>query len=131
MLLPENSGPPFFFMLSQIGGIKAVTMQNVSHIIQLVFEGSILVAGLLYLACWMGGRKLTNGQVLFLFAIGFGGLLLLNLLSSIVPTYVFLIVCSTPLLLRPLTKLLNSKPASQVKLMFARKPSELPEKSEF
>jgi hypothetical protein len=107
MLLPENSGLPFFFMLSQIGGIKAVTMQGVSHILQLVFEASILVAGLLYLACWMGGRKLTNGQALFLFAIGFGGILLLNLLSSIVPTHVFLIVCSTPLLLRPLTKLLK------------------------
>jgi hypothetical protein len=115
-------------MLSQIGGIKAVQMQNVSHIIELAFEGSMLVAGLFYLASWMGGRKLTNSQVLFLFAIGFGGLLLMDVLSSIVPYYVFLIVCWTPLLLRQLT--LNSKPASQVKLMFARKPSKLPEKSE-
>ena len=99
--------------------------------IQELFEASALVAGLLCLAVWMGGRKLTNAQFLFIFAIGFAAFPLLNILRSIVPTYVFLIVCSTPLLLRPLRTLLNSKPASQVKLMFARKVVKLAGKSEF
>ena len=105
-------------------------MQNAAHIIEVVFEGALLLAALFCLVHWTGGRKLTNGLVLFLFAIGFAGLLLLNVLSSIVPTYLFLIGCSTPLLLRSLKTLLNSKTTSQVKFMFARKPPELPEKSE-
>lgn len=106
-------------------------MQDAAHIIEVGFEGAFLVAGLIYLACWMGGRKLTNRQILFLWAISFAGLLLLDLLSSIVPTYVLLIGGSTPLLLRPLRTLLNSKPASYIKSLFIRKPSELPEKSGF
>ena len=105
-------------------------MQNAAHIIEVVFESALLLTGLYYLVYWMGGRKLTNRQTLFLFAIIFAALPLLNLLSSIVPTYVFLIVCSTPWLLRLSRKLLKSKPASHVKVMFARKPSELPERSE-
>lgn len=106
-------------------------MQNATHNIEVVFEAALLFAGLLYLACWMGGRKLTNRQLLFLFVIGFAGFLLLDLLSLVIPTYVLIIGCLTPWLLRPLRTVLNCKPASQVKLMFARKPSELPEKSEF
>ena len=105
-------------------------MQNAAHIIEVVFEGALLLTALFCLVHWTGGRKLTNGLVLFLFAIGLAGLLLLNLLSSIVPTYVFLVACLTPLLLSSLRTLLNSKTASQVKLMFARKRPELPEKSE-
>src|SRR5829696_7002763 len=101
-------------------------MQNAAHIIQMQFEGALLLTGLFSLVCWMGGRKLTNRHLLFLFAISFAGLLLLNLLSSIVPSYVLFIGCSMPLLFRPLRKLLKSKPASQVKLMFARKPLKLP-----
>ena len=105
-------------------------MQNAAHMIEVVFESALLITGFFYLVYWMGGRKLTNRQILFFFAISFAAFPLLNLLSSIVPTYVFLIVCSTPWLLRLSRKLLKSKPASQVKMMFARKPSELPERSE-
>ncbi len=105
-------------------------MQNATHLIEVVFEGAILIAGFLYLVYWMGGRKLTNGQILYLFALAFGICLVGDILSSIVPTYVILIVCVAPsLLLRPLRTLLNSKPASQVKKVLARKRSALPEKS--
>lgn len=86
-------------MLSQIGDINARAMQN-AHVLEVVFEGAILVAGLLYLFYWMAGRKLTNRQALLLFVFGFAGILVLNLLSSILPSYALLIVCSTPLLLR-------------------------------
>ena len=72
-------------------------MQNGSHILEVAFEGAFLMTGLLYLAYWMYGRKLTNGQFHFLFAIGFAVTLLLNLFT--VPTYVFLILCWTPSLL--------------------------------
>ena len=108
---------------------KALTMPNASHIIEVVFEGTLLITGFIYLIHWDSGRKLTNRQILYLFAVVFGICLVADILSSVVPTYAILIACSTPLLLRPLRTLLNSKPASQVK-MFARKPSELPEKSE-
>lgn len=103
-------------------------MQNATHFFKVVFEGAAFVAGFSYLVAWMSGRKLTNGQVLFLFGIGFAVFLQLNLLSSIVSTNVFLIICSTPLLLSLSRTLLNSKPASQVKLMFARKLLKLPDK---
>ena len=105
-------------------------MENATHIIQVVFEGALLLTGIFYVLFWMGGHKLTNRQALSLFAIGFGVLLGLDLLRSILPSYMFLIVLSTPLLVKPLRVLLNSKPASQVKSLFARKPSELPETSD-
>jgi len=101
-------------------------MQNLAHNFAVVFEQALFFTGLLYLVSWMGGRKLTNSEVLFLFGMGF----LLSLLSPIVPTYVFWIVLTTPWLLRLLRRTLNTKPASQVKILLARKPSELPEKSE-
>ena len=104
-------------------------MENVTHIIQAPFEGALLLTGIFYVLFWMGGHKLKNRQALGLFAIGFAVLLGLNGLRTILPGYLFLILCSTPLLVRPLRALL-SKPASRVKLLFARKPSELPEKSE-
>ena len=102
-------------------------MQNATHLIEVAFEGAIIIAGFFYLVYWMGGRKLTNGQILYLFALAFGICLVGDILSSIVPTYVVIIGCLTPSLLRPLRALLKSKPASKVKLMFARKPSELPD----
>ena len=105
-------------------------MQNATHVIQEVFDGALLLTGFFYMVYWMSGRKLTNIQSLILFAIGFAGLLGLNRLRSLVPSDVFLLVCLTPLWLRAFTKLLNSKPASQIKLLFARKPSALREKSE-
>jgi hypothetical protein len=71
-------------------------MQNAVHIIQMAFEGSLVITGLLYLACWTGGRKFTNRQVLSFFAFGFALFLLLNLLNSIVPIYVLLLLCLTP-----------------------------------
>jgi hypothetical protein len=105
-------------------------MPNASHIIEVVFEGALLITGFFYLIHWDSGRTLTNRQILYLFAMVFGICLVADLVSSIVPTYVFLIGCSTPLLLRSLRTLLNSKPASQVKMMSAGKSSELPERSE-
>ena len=72
-------------------------MPNAPHILEVVFEGAILGTGLFYLASWMGGSKLTNVQILFLFAIGFAVLLVLSLFSSIVPTFLLAIACSTPL----------------------------------
>jgi len=128
--ISRNSVAPFFFILSQIGGIRALTMQNATHIAELVFEASALLTGFVYLACWSGGRKLTNRQALLVFAISFPVVLALNLLSSIVPTYVFLVVAASTWLLKPLRTLLNSKPASKIKVMFARKPSALPGKSD-
>jgi hypothetical protein len=73
-------------------------MQSAAYILIEPFVLSLLVTGLLYLACSRGGRKLKNGVVLSLFAMGFGVTLLLSLLSSIMPTYVFLILSLTPLL---------------------------------
>lgn len=104
-------------------------MQNLPHILEQVFELSILFAVLLYLGFWMEGRKLTNRQVFFLSATTFAGLLLLNLLEVIVPTYALLIF-GLPLLFSPLRTLLNSKPASRVKSMFGRKPPELAQKAD-
>lgn len=104
-------------------------MENATHIIQVAFEGALFLTGIFYVLFWMGGHKLKNRQALGLFAIGFAVLLVLDLVRSFLPSYILLIVCSTPLLVRPLRALL-SKPASRVKLLFARKPSELPEKSE-
>jgi len=84
-------------------------MQNTSHILEVAVEAGILIAGFLYLVYWMYGRKLKNGQVLFLFAIGFAGSLLLNLLIPTVPTYVFLLACLTPSLFSRLLGLLRRR----------------------
>lgn len=64
-------------------------MQNSSHLIEVVFEGALLVCGFFYLVCWMDGRKLGTGQALFLFVIA--GLLLLDLLVSLLPGYIVVI----------------------------------------
>jgi hypothetical protein len=69
-------------------------MQNATHLLEVVFESSVLVTLFLSLAIWMGGRKPTNREMLFLFAFGFGiGLLCQFLLTSTLYLYVFLIGC--------------------------------------
>ena len=104
-------------------------MQDLTHLFQTVFESALFMAGLFYVLLWMMGHKCTTRGALFLFAFCFAAYLVFNLLSPIVPTYVFLIVCLTPsLLTRSVRALKDSKLASQIKLMFARKPSQLPEK---
>ena len=77
--------------------------------IQRLFEASAFVAGLFYLVLWDGGRKPTNGQFLLVFAIGLAAFPLLDLLSAIVPTYVVLMVCLTPLFLSRLLRLLRRR----------------------
>src|SRR5690349_2436475 len=79
-------------------------MHNAAYI-QMQFEAALLLTGFFSLISWMHGDKLTNRKLLFRFAISFAGLLLINSLSSIVPSYILLIGCFTPLLLRTLRKL--------------------------
>ena len=64
------------------------------------FEAAALLSLIFYFVCWSGGRKLTSGQVFLIFAFGFAGFLVLNLLSSFVPLYVLLIGCSVPSVFR-------------------------------
>jgi len=109
LIFGQKCSLPFLYTLSN-RWYKALTMQNAVHILEVVFEASALFAGLFYLVCWMGGRRPTNRQVFLVFAISFAVVLPLNLLSSIVPTYVILIVAATTWLLKPLRTLLNSKP---------------------
>lgn len=80
-------------------------MQDAVHIIQMAFEGSLLVTGLLYLACWDGGRKLTNRQALSIFAFCFALFPLINLLSSIGPIYVLVLLSLTPSLVSAVKRL--------------------------
>ena len=69
-----------------------------------MFEASILVAGLIYLACWMDGPKPTNRQALCWFVMGVGVFLVLNFLTLFVPTYVVIILCLTPSLVPALKR---------------------------
>ena len=85
-------------------------MQDVPHILEAAFEAAIVIGGLVYLFSWMGGRRLTNGKALLIFAIGFGGALLLNLLRP-VPIYLLLVGLLGPSCLRLLRRL-GSKPLS-------------------
>ena len=89
-------------------------MENTVHILEEGFETAIVLAGLFYGMFWMGGRKLTNGEALLLFAIGFAVSLLLNLLSSR-PTYLFLIAGFAPSLLFRLCDFLAKKFCSHQK----------------
>jgi hypothetical protein len=106
-------------------------MQNATHIIEVGFEGALVITVFFYVVSWIAGRKLTNGQIFFLFAIGFAGLLLLDLLRPIVPDYVAIIVCLATWLLSSMrSKLLkrrhsSSKPAFSSQLTDARKPNDL------
>jgi len=66
-------------------------MQNATHLLEVVFETSVLLALLFSLAFWMGGRKPTNRQMLSLFAFCFAiGLLTQFVLTSTLSIYVFL-----------------------------------------
>ena len=100
-------------------------MQNIPHIVEVAFEAAALFVGFAYLVLWDSGRKLTNRQALFVFAISLAVMLPL----TIMPTWVVLLLIAASWSLKPLKKLLNSKLASQIK-MLARKPSALPEKSD-
>jgi hypothetical protein len=67
-------------------------MQNATHLLEVVFETSVLLALLFSLGFWMGGRKPTNGQMLSLFAFFFAICLLTRiLLTSTLSIYPFLI----------------------------------------
>ena len=82
-------------------------MQSPAYIlIEKLFESALLVTGFIYLTYWMSGRKLKNREVLFLFAMGLGMALLLNLLMLILPFYVVIILSFTPLLFSNLKRFL-------------------------
>jgi glucose-6-phosphate-specific signal transduction histidine kinase len=104
-------------------------MQDIPHIVEVAFQASALMVGIAYAALWGSGRKLTNRQALFAFAIGFALMLSLNLLSSIMPTWWLLVLVAASWSVKPLKKLLT-KPASQNKMIPVRKPSALPERSD-
>ena len=104
-------------------------MQNASHTLEVVFEGAILVAGLFYLVPLDGWTQTHERSSRFSLRHWFRRTLPTEPpLARLCPVMSLLIACSTPLVLRSLRALLNSKPASRIKLMFAQKPSELPEK---
>lgn len=84
-------------------------MQEASHILEDGFEIAILLAGFVYLCTWMAGNKLTNRQILSVFAIGFVGSLLLNLFSPS-STYVVFIAMTAPSAIRLLKRKLSLKP---------------------
>jgi hypothetical protein len=75
-------GSAFFFTLSQIGGISD-SMQDAVNTLQYLFKASLITAVVAYLFCMAIGakRKLTNREMLFLFAMAFGIGLLLWLLN--------------------------------------------------
>ena len=102
-------------------------MQGASHILEVAFEAGVVFGGLIYLFAWMSGRKLTNGQALLVFAIGFVASLLANLLSP-VPIYVWLIPSLGPSFLRLVRRIgsLISKPLSN-QIGVGSKKSALPE----
>jgi hypothetical protein len=105
-------------------------MQNATHIIEVEFEGALFITVLIYIVGSMGGRKPTNRQIFFLFATGFAVLLLLNLLTPIVSSYVSVIVCLAPSLLSSIrSKLLKRrhcyKPAFSSQLTISRKTNAL------
>ncbi len=96
-------------------------MQEATHILEMAFETSILVGGLFYLSTWIGGRKLTNGQTLLVFAFSLGVFFLLNFFSSAslnlfssASVYVVFTALALPAFVRRLwrTRSLNSKPLS-------------------
>ena len=64
-LRTETYGSAHFFYTFSNWWYKALTMQNVAHMLQEEFEAALLVTGLFSLVCWMVGRKLTNSLLLF------------------------------------------------------------------
>lgn len=65
-------------------------MQITSHLLEMMFETSILLTVLFSLASWLGGRRLTNRQMLSVFAFSLAIGLVIHLLVG-VSIYVFLI----------------------------------------
>jgi hypothetical protein len=54
-------------------------MQDASHSFDVVFWGAILFVIVAFISYWISERELSTGRIIFLIALGFVGLLVLNL----------------------------------------------------
>lgn len=54
-------------------------MQDASHSFDVVFWGAILFVIVFFISYWISERELSTGRIIFLIALGFVGLLVLNL----------------------------------------------------